>query len=280
MIFVNFAIMEALKRLFYFYIHGSIHVAVAVLSLVFMTFHMFSLPVSVPMAGFAFFGTLFGYNFIKFEARFRSGLILGNFLKAIAFISLLALGAGAWCFLQLSVKAQLAALLLFVFAVLYAVPISPRGNLRNLAGIKIYIVALCWAGVTTLMPLLNAGLDLGHDAWLKFCQRFLLVIILILIFEIIDLKEDNPALRTVPQQIGLKSTRLLNIFLLAIFYYLEFLKSYTDVRQLLANVVLVLTVGLFTMFANPERPKYYTLFWVESVPVLWLALLLALGMII
>lgn len=266
--------MKAIKQIFYLYIHGSIHVAVAVLSLVLMTNHMFALPFSAPMAGFAFFGTLFGYNFIKYEERFRRHLPISTYHKVVAFISIVALLLGGWCFFLLSLKAQLAALILGVFAVLYAVPVSPRGNLRNLGGIKIYIVALCWAGVTTMMPLLNAGLDMGHDAWLKFCQRFLLVIILILIFEIIDLSVDDPNLKTVPQKIGVKNTRLLNITLLAIFYFLEFAKTIVDAKQLLVNVVLLLAVGLFTMFATPERNKYYTLFWVESVPVFWLLMIL------
>ncbi|MES2486429.1 MAG: hypothetical protein V4581_10855 [Bacteroidota bacterium] len=266
--------MKAAKQLFYIYIHGSIHVAIAVLCLVLMTNHMFVLPFSAPMAGFAFFGTLFGYNFIKYEAHFRKHLPLTNFMKTVGFISILALLLGGLCFLTLSLSAQVTALFFAVFAILYAVPFTKRGNLRNLAGIKIYIVALCWAGVTTLMPLVNAGLELWHDVYLKFGQRFLLVIILILIFEIIDLKEDNPELKTVPQKIGVKNTQLLNVILLAVFYFLEFFKTVVDQKQLLVNVVLIFAVGLFTMGASPERNKYYTLFWVESVPVFWLLLLL------
>jgi hypothetical protein len=265
--------MNMAKKLFYLYIHGSIHVAVAVLCLVLMTNHMFGLPFNAPMAGFAFFGTVFGYNFIKYEGRFRAKLPLSAFHKAVTVISVVSLLMGALCFFLLNTKAQWTSLAFAALSVLYAVPVSSRGNLRSLAGIKIYIVALCWAGVTTLMPLLNAGVDLGQDAWLKFCQRFLLTIILILIFEIIDLAEDNPSLKTVPQKIGVKNTRVLNIILLAIFYYLEFLKTHTDFNQLKVNVMLVLAVGLFTVGATPERNKYYTLFWVESVPVFWLGLL-------
>jgi hypothetical protein len=271
--------MEMAKRLFYLYIHGSIHVAVAVLCLVLMTNHMFNLPFDAPTAGFAFFGTVFGYNFIKYEARFRKKLPLSRFHKVVAAISLACLVLGAVCFLLLNREAQLASLAFAALSVLYAVPFGPRGNLRSLAGIKIYIVALCWAGVTTLMPLLNAGIGLGQDAWLKFCQRFLLTIILILIFEIIDLAEDNPSLKTVPQKIGVKNTRLLNIMLLAVFYYLEFLKMHMNFNQLKVNVMLVLAVGLFTLGASPERDKYYTLFWVESVPIFWLGLVYLAGII-
>jgi len=267
--------MKAVKQLFYLYIHGSIHVAVAVLCLVLMTNHMFALPFDAAMAGLAFTGTVFGYNFIKYEALFRTKKPTGTYTKIIAVISLLALVGAGVCLFLLKVKTQLTALIFFGLTVLYAVPFTKRGNLRNLSGIKIYIVALCWAGITTLMPLINAGMKLYSDVYLKFCQRFLLVIILILIFEIIDLKEDNPSLKTVPQKIGVKNTQLLNIMLLAVFYFLEFFKTFVDRQQLMVNIALVLAVGLFALGASPQRSKYYTLFWVESVPIFWLGLVYA-----
>jgi len=266
--------MKVAKQLFYIYIHGSIHVAFAVLALVLMTNHMFGNPFDAPMAGFAFFGTVFGYNFIKYESVFRNRKPVGGITKVIAGISVLAFVVATGCFLLLNRITQLTAIGFFGLTVLYAVPFSKKGNLRNLSGIKIYIVAFCWAGITTLLPLVEAGTALYSDVFLKFGQRFLLVIILILIFEIIDLKEDNPQLQTVPQKMGVKNTRLLNLMLLIPFYFLEFLKSHVDPNQLIVNIFLILTVGLFTIFATPERPKYYTLFWVESVPIFWLGMLL------
>ncbi|MFL9845265.1 UbiA prenyltransferase family protein [Flavobacterium rhizosphaerae] len=264
--------MNLVQRLFYIYIHGSIHVALAVLSLVFLTNHTFGLEFDPAVSGFAFFGTVFGYNFIKYEEYLRLRQPFGNQPQTITVLSVFSLIAGAACFFLLGFKTQLTAALFGVLAVFYAVPISKRGNLRSLAGIKIYIVALCWGGVTVLMPLVNAGLYLGHDAWLKFAQRFLLVIILILIFEIIDISEDDPLLETVPQQIGVKKTKLLNLFLLLLFYGVEFLKARVYPHYILVNTVIVLLVALFTIFATPNRSKYYTLFWVESIPVFWYAL--------
>jgi hypothetical protein len=266
--------MNAIKQLFYIYIHGSLHVAMAVLSLVLMTNHMFNNPFDSAMAGFAFFGTVFGYNFIKYEALFRTRKPIGIITKIIAVISIAAFIAAGICFLLLERITQLTAAGFFGLTVLYAVPFTKRGNLRNLSGIKIYIVAFCWAGITTLLPLVEAGLPLITDVFLKFGQRFLLVIILILIFEIIDLKNDDPNLQTVPQKIGVKNTQMLNIFLLVPFYFLEFLKSHVDTNQLVVNLFLILMVGIFTLLANPNRSKYYTLFWVESVPIIWLVILL------
>lgn len=265
--------MKAIKWLFGIYLHGSIHVALAVFSLVLMTNHMFRLRFDAPMALFAFFGTMFSYSFMKYESFYRLKKTITFRIKVITVLNIAALAGAGICFLMLERPTQVTSLVFFGLTALYTVPFFPRHkSLRNWSGIKIYIVALCWAGVTTLMPLQNAGVPLLADAYLKFGQRFLLVIILILVFEIIDLKEDDPYLKTIPQQIGVQNTKMLNLLLLVPFYFLEFLKSQIDILQILINIVLVAAMALFTVFAHPERPKYYTLFWVESIPIFWLGL--------
>ncbi|AXG73023.1 hypothetical protein DVK85_01740 [Flavobacterium arcticum] len=267
--------MKALKAIFHFYIHGSIHVAFSVLSLLLMTLHMFHIPFDVPMPAFAFFGTITGYNFVKYESLFRNKRHITPEIKAIAIMSSLTLLAAGASFLFLERKTQLVSLIFFALTLLYTVPFFPKKkNMRNWVGIKIYMVALCWAGITTLLPLFDAGIAVSTDVVLKFIQRFLLVIILILIFEIIDSKDDDPELMTVPQKIGVQKTKWLNLALLLPFFCLEFFKSDIDLKQLGANITLVIATALFTIFATPNRPKYYTLFWVESIPIFWLGLVL------
>lgn len=270
-----FVPMHILKRLFDFYIHASIHVSVAVLALVLMTNHMFQQAFDLPMAGFAFFGTLFGYNFIKYEVFFREKLPFRKSLIPILIVSIFSLFAGVYCFFCLKFKTQITSVVFFGLTFLYTVPIfSSKTNLRNWTGIKIYIVAFCWAGVTTLLPMINFGIELYQDIFIKFCQRFLLVIVLILIFEIIDLKDDDPKLFTVPQRMGVQRTKWLGFLLLIPFYFLEFLKTSVDSVQLTINIILVLVTASFLYFANENRDRYYTTFWVESIPIFWLTLLL------
>lgn len=266
--------MQTIRRLFDFYINGSIHVAVSVLSLVLMTNHMFQNGFDLPMAGFAFFGTIFGYNFIKYEDFFKNKKPLRFELKAIAILSVISLLATAFFFFCLERITQITAIIFFGLTFLYTVPVfSKKKNIRNWSGVKIYIVAICWSGVTTLLPLMNAGTEVFSDVILKCCQRFLLVISLILIFEIIDLKTDDPALKTVPQRIGVAKTKILGILILVPLYFLEFLKSTIDANQLFVNAILVITTALFMLFANENRSKCYTSFWVESIPVFWLGMI-------
>lgn len=267
--------MELIARIFRVYIYGSIHVAASVLCLVLMTYHMFRLPVYWPLAIFAFCGTMFSYNFMKYDGLFRVKRKASRRVKLIVLLSTLALLVAGIFFFMLTLKTQLTAMGILALTALYTVPFFPnRKNLRNWSGVKIYLVAFCWAGVTTVLPLVNADVELGNDAWLKFVQRFLLIIVLILIFEIIDLQEDDPHLKTIPQQIGVRNTKLLNLLLLIPFYCLDFFISRVDINQLYVNILLVVAVALFTIFATPQRPKYYTLLWVESIPIFWYGLVL------
>ncbi|MDR6966289.1 hypothetical protein J2X31_000282 [Flavobacterium arsenatis] len=266
--------MKSIRQVFDFYLNGSIHVALAVLSLVLMTNHMFQNAFDLPMAGFAFLGTIFGYNFIKYEVFFRNKKPLWKELKAIAILSIFSFLASAYFFFCLEKATQITAVIFFGLTFLYTVPVfSKKKNIRNWSGVKIYIVAICWSGVTTLLPLMNAGTDVFSDVILKCCQRFLLIITLILIFEIIDLRTDDPALETVPQKIGVKKTKILGLILLIPFYFLEFFKTNLDTNQLFINAILVIVTTLFMLFANEKRSKYYTSFWVESIPMFWLLLI-------
>ena len=113
-------------------------------------------------------------------------------------------------------------------------------------------------------------------------QRFALIFVLILIFEIIDLSNDDPHLKTVPQQMGVKRTKILGYILLIIFCVLELFNSNVNgnlnfqffSQQLLLIFAIAILVALFLAFANEKRSKYYTSFWVESIPIVWWLLLL------
>ena len=259
------------QKVFNFYLHSSVHVALAVFALVKMTQHLFDIQNDSVSANFAFFGTVVGYNFVKYDALTRNkGRKFSQGIKGIIVVSLLSFAAAIYYFFQLKLQTQLVSIGVLILTMLYTLPFFPnRKNARNWAGIKIYIVALCWVGVTLYLPLLNAEVEFGMDIFWKSLQRFTLIFVLILVFEIIDLTNDDPHLQTVPQIIGVRKTKILGLFLLIPFYFLEFLKTQFDPRQLFINIVLVLLLVLFILNASQKKSRYYTTFWVESVPILW-----------
>ena len=275
--------MKIFKQIFDFYINSSIHVALSVYTLVRITHYMFHISYDEPMVYFAFFGTVVGYNFVKYDALARTKKAeMRDELKAIAFLSFLSLIAVGICFFRLQMHTQIVAVAFLGLTLLYTLPFFPnRKNARNWAGIKIYIVALSWVGVTLVLPVLNAEIIITSDFYLKCIQRFILVFVLILIFEIIDLQYDDPHLKTVPQQIGVARTKYLGYILLLIFCGLEIFNvsgndslSYHFSSLSLQSIIAII-IAVFMFFANEKRPKYYTSFWVESIPmILWVSLIL------
>ena len=270
--------MKVFKKVFDFYIQGSIHVALSCFALVQITQYYFNVSNDYPMVYFAFFGAIVGYNFVKYEALARAQKAqMTNKIKAVAVLTFLSLLAVGFYFFQLQRITQIISIAFLILTLLYTLPFFPnKKNARNWAGVKIYIVALCWVGVTVVLPVLNAGISITSDFYLKCIQRFILIFVLILIFEIIDLAKDDPHLQTVPQQIGVKQTKKLGFLLLTLFFGLNFFSFIIDVNFEYSSFIIATVTALFLAFANEERSKYYTSFWAESLPILWWIILVLL----
>ena len=271
--------MFGFKKLIDFYIYSSIHIALSCFSMVKITAILFHIPNVEELSFFAFFGTVAGYNFIKYDASVRiRKLYISRKLKAIVFVSFLSLVACGYFFLQLKRMTQCIALGFLGLTILYALPFFPNTrNARNWAGVKIYIVAFCWVGVTMVLPIIEAEIMVTEFFYWKCIQRFILIFSLILIFEIIDLPNDDPHLQTVPQQIGVRRTKILGYGLLLLFIIIEIFNSHIQLQDI--NIVFIIEffiaglIALFLAFASPERSKYYSNFWAESIPVVWFVMI-------
>lgn len=250
--------------------------AFSVYALTQMTGFLFQINEIQNVSLFAFFGTIVGYNFVKYDALARKQrLEMRLELKAIAVLSFVAFLFAGFYFSRLEKMTQIIGFVFLILTLLYTLPFFPnRKNARNWAGIKIYMVAICWVGVTLFLPIINSGISFSTEVFWVALQRFVLVFVLILIFEIIDLKTDDPNLKTVPQQIGIKKTKQIGTFLLLIFVLLEFLSENFKPEILLLKIGLALTTLLLLLFSNENRSRYYASFWVESIPVLWFLMII------
>lgn len=268
--------MKNLKPVLDFYIESSIHVALAIYSLIRITFHELDLPYDEAVAYFSFYGTIVGYNFIKYDELARVKKVkLTIMFKAIIGLSFLSFLATVYYFFQLQTITKGIGIASLLLTILYTLPFIPnKPNMRNWAGIKIYLVALAWVLVTVFLPVINSELEIDLWVVLKSLQRFILVFVLMLIFEIIDLKEDAEYLRTIPQKIGVKTTKKLTYLLLIVFVLLEFFKPVFTNKDFVIVALVAICIAAFTFFATTQKSKYYTSFWVESVPFFWLLLLL------
>ncbi|MEY8779340.1 hypothetical protein AB9K32_02860 [Allomuricauda sp. XS_ASV26] len=267
--------MRTLKAIFDFYLDASIHVAVSVISMAGATFYLMGSSTDIYLLGFIFFSVIVCYNFIKYGVEAYKYIIVSNaYHKLIQVFSFLSFGMAILFLMRLDAKIWGATICLAVLSVLYAVPLLPRArNLRNLAGLKVYIVAFVWAGFTVLLPVLDADMPLDWDFAVTFIQRMLLVLILILPFEIRDLQWDHKSLRTLPQLLGERNTRRLGTILSLVFFMITFLKDNLKSEEIALRLILVAILIFVLQMGKKMRSKYFVIFWIEAIPIFWLGLL-------
>lgn len=266
-----FDTMKLLQNVFAFYVNSSIHVALAVVALMAITVLEFHLKIPNALWLFVFLGALTGYNFVKYAKiaglHHRS---LTNSLKTIQILSgacFVLLGVVAF---QLSLRTLLVCACFGIFTFLYAVPLVKNKNLRGFAGIKIFVVAVVWAGVSVAMPVSAAEIPLSVAVGITFFQRILIVVVLLLPFEIRDVPYDSLNLKTLPQQIGVRNTKVLGIGILMLCLGLELLKSNFEKAHLFSMLFFSAATGWLIVISKTEQSRYFASFWVEGLPLLWL----------
>ncbi|PWK19226.1 UbiA prenyltransferase family protein [Xanthomarina spongicola] len=277
-----FCSMGLLKKILDFYLDSSIHVALAVFAFSWITLIEFNVPFDNVILYFIFYASIIGYNFVKYfgltKFHYRS---LATWLKVIQLFSLICFILMCYYAFQLESKTLLFIVAFGIVTFLYAIPFLPskmiydsNKNLRNISGLKVYIIALVWAGVTVLLPLLNNNHPINTDVILTVIQRFVFVIVLMIPFEIRDLNYDSLKLATIPQQIGVKRTKIISVLLLMVFFFLEFFKDEINAYHIIILLIVTFISLLFLVFAKQNQGRYYSSFWVEGIPVFWLILMM------
>ena len=274
--------MQVLKQIFDFYINSSIHVALAVCGLVWVTLLNFNVGADLDFVYFIFFATVTGYNFVKYFglAKFHHRS-LASWLKAIQIFSFLCFIGLVFYTLKLKTETIYYFLGLSVITFLYAIPFLPKkifveaGNLRAISGLKIYVIAFVWMCVTVIIPLLNENYSLDNDVFVEAIQRFLYVIIAMLPFEIRDMKYDSLKLSTIPQRIGIVKTKVIGVLLIVLVLFLEFFKDEFWINKVIILGIICFLLLLLLIFSKVNQKKHYSGFWVESIPILWAILITA-----
>ena len=270
--------MKWIARIFNFYINSSIHVSLAVVALVFVTCSTLDIYCQKDFIFFTFFASITGYNFIKYsrlaKLHHRS---LTESLRAIQLFSLVCFVCMLFYTIRLPYEVLFTCVIFGIFTLLYALPVfSRKRNLRSFYGAKMYTIAFVWAGVTVLLPVLNAGQELAMDVWISFVQRFLFVIVITLPFDMRDLNYDRNEIHTIPKSLGIKYTKVLGVGLLILCTILEFFKNEFQYKNLVVLCVLGVLSALFLIRSSDKQSTYYASFFVEALPLVWWGLLYVL----
>ncbi len=254
--------MQFLKRLLDFYIQSSIHVGFAVFCLVKITEITAKLHPIPFFSACVFFATILGYNFLKYLEVLRKGNFYSIKYYSIFLVTFFSFIGLFFTFNNLKNTIQIYIVFSGLLVLLYPL-------LRKFGLIKLFFVSVVVTFITVCIPYANTEFFL-QDYEINLIQRFLIVSSFLIPFEIIDSPFDPISLQTIPQKFGINKSKLFGMLLVISFVVLEFLKSNSSLVSFLIGLVTVILIH----FSSTNRNKYYTSFWVESVPIFWLILVL------
>jgi hypothetical protein len=245
--------MLTFRKIFNFYIQSSIHVGFAVFCIVQLSVQQWS-----SYSFLVLFGTIVGYNFLKYSEWFFTQQFFRIQYIGILVVTLISAIGFSWLFLQQDATVQLNLILAFGLVVLYPF-------VRKIGWLKPFYVSFVVSYITLFIPLKS---DL--DVIVLFVQRFLLLSSVMIPFEILDSSKDAVAMKTLPHCFGIPRTKQIGYGLVGLFC----ITSFQTLSIHYPCFIYALSSLIAIYFSDEKRSWYYTSFWVESLPIFWLVVLL------
>jgi hypothetical protein len=282
------------KQIVDLYLFGNFHIAFCAVALTLCTQSFFGLQLRSELHVFVFCGTFFGYNLQRLPAAFEKSGIQRQFERhhwntqhriLLSILSGIAAVAFAWSYSRLNFRSQMVALIPAALSFAYAFPVIPaRGKwikLREIPGLKIFIISITWAISCALLPAAAAHTE-GKTwfstpvlLWALDCA--ILIFSLTIPFDIRDFHYDAEKLKAVPALIGVNRSIGLAIGVLIASAILPwtFAPQFgieTGLKPLAYSAWSVLA-SVFIYKSSPTRHEYYFSFVIDG-------LILVLGIMI
>jgi len=271
--------MQFLRKIVNFYVFSNIHVALAGFCMTKITLLKFGFSSNITPL-FVALSIIVSYNFIRFyEIKTNRLSWLKKWFiecqKKLFILSTISIVALFYLlfFTDFNLKSLI---ILFPFAFMtlfYVVPLFKIGNheisFRNFPGIKIFSIAIAWAGISVLFPLYEEDFNFNSSVFIEFFQRILILIVIIIPFDIRDVASDSKELKTLPLTLGIKKSKWLGTGLLVLFV----LVGLFSFQPLIITVIIAVITGLFLWNSSSKSTRFYASFWVEAIPMFWLILI-------
>lgn len=284
---------KSLKSGLDFLLFSNLFIAICAVAQGLLTFKLIgSKPVYIVL-GVLFFSTVCIYNFSILlikpinadNSPFRRIRWIFSHYRLMITFSLVSALSIIPLFFLLSIPSKILLIFLGLFSFSYGLPLfSIKGEkfgLRNLPGLKLFLIAFVWAVSCVLLPVLEAEslhyADLSmRDTILLVAKRFLFVAAITIPFDIRDLFQDNKAaLKTIPVIMGEKKAYLFCQVLLIFYLILLFLFRNNGVDLTFwALALTVVFTGWLIFRARMEKNEYYYFLYLDGTLLLQYLLLL------
>lgn len=281
-----------------FILFTNLFVAFAAIAQGLVFYHLFKVEASYVVLAFLFCATIFVYNLSILiykpknyqESKYRRVRWVYGHYKLNVAITILAIVALFPLFFQLSFNSKVLVSGLGILSLGYAIPIfnfkGRKFSLRNIVGLKLFLIAFVWALSVTILPyfeLLKQDISSisKADVIIITLKRFLFFAAITIPFDIRDMFQDKAfQLKTIPLIFGEKKAYLLcQIMLFTCLVLLFFMQSQTLNLNFYASAITVVLAGWLIFKSKWEKNEYYYFFYLDGTLILHYVLLLLLNFI-
>jgi 4-hydroxybenzoate polyprenyltransferase len=284
---------KVFQQVFDFLLFSNVFMALCAVAQGLVTFYLIGAKPIAPVIWLLFTSTIGIYNFCiiltkpknpKQSEYKRIRWFFSHYRLMVTFtiVSLLSLIP---LFFAMSVESRILLIFLSVLSFSYSMPLFSIGDqkfgLRNIPGLKQFLITLVWTMSTVLLPVMEAQhLHLENlsmrDMTILIAKRFLFIGALTIPFDIRDLFEDKQSgLKTVPSVWGEKNAYLFCQVLLAGYVILLFLFRDSGFNaNFFALTISVVLAGWLIFKSKWEKNEYYYFFYLDGVLILQYLLLL------
>jgi hypothetical protein len=275
-----------------FLLFSNIFIAICAVAQGLVTYYLLKLPADYYVLAFLFFATHVTYNLSVLltkpehpkKSKFKRvrwvfehhRLMISITMVAVLCIIPLAL-------LYLSMQAKILMAFIGIISLAYNLPFLTINHkklaLRNLPGIKLFLIALVWSVSCVVLPIVEAENNYSisitqSETLLLLASRFLLICAINIPCDIRDLFEDKVAeLKTIfapqeKQKAWMFCQALLFIYLILIVFFTK-----TINLQVIALLASIVVMGWLIFKSNPKRNEYFYFFYLDGTMILQFLLL-------
>jgi 4-hydroxybenzoate polyprenyltransferase len=285
-------IKKALFSTLDFLLFSNIFIAFCAVAQGLVTYYLLKLPPDKYILMFLFCSTLLVYNLSMLLAKpkehqkspFKRVRWIFSHHRLTISITLIAslciIPLGLW---YLSVQSQLLMVFVGILALAYNFPFlklnDKKIGLRNLPGIKLFLIALVWSVSCVLLPIVEVESTFGisvtlSETLLLVAKRFLFICAITIPFDIRDLFQDKLyELKTIPVMLGEKKAWIFCQALLIIYLILLILFAKNIDLDVIGLTLTILLTGWLIFKSNIKRNEYYYFFFLDGTMILQFAIL-------
>lgn len=290
-------IKRVLLSILDFLLFSNLFIAICAVAQGLVTYHLLNVQPDRYILAIIFFGTIGVYNFSMLLSKPKNPenspfvrvrwifshhrLIIS--ITLISVLCLIPLGL-----LYLSIEAKLLMIFTALLALGYNIPFLTLNNqkigLRNIPGIKLFLIALVWSVSCVLLPVVelehNYQINISSaETLLLVAKRFMFIAAITIPFDIRDLFQDKLyALKTIPVMLGEKKAYIFCQFLLLGYLGLLLLFSQTINADTIALALTLLLTGWLILKSNIKKNEYYYFFYLDGTMLLQYLILVVVSL--